>query len=99
MPTHEMPAASAGTWTLGDLTVNRIGFGTKRLAGSGALDLGTTRERDRAIDVLRKAIELGVDHIDTAAFYPTYAHTQQARHHFTALNWANELINRALAPY
>jgi pyridoxine 4-dehydrogenase len=80
-------AAAAGTWTLGDLTVNRLGFGAMRLTGSAAFDLGTPRDRDRSIQVLRQAVELGVNHIDTAAFY------------FSPLRSANELINRALAPY
>ncbi|RKR92981.1 aryl-alcohol dehydrogenase-like predicted oxidoreductase [Micromonospora pisi] len=87
MPTHKITAASAGTWTLGDLTVNRIGFGAMRLTGSAAFDLGTPSNRDRVIGVLRRAVELGVNHIDTAAFY------------FSPLRSANELINRALAPY
>ena len=72
-------AAAAGTWTLGDLTVNRMGLGAMRLTGDGP--------RDRAIAVLRRAVELGVNHIDTAAFY------------FSATRSANELINSALAPY
>jgi pyridoxine 4-dehydrogenase len=93
MLTHN--AAAAGTWLLGDLTVNRIGFGAKRLTGSGAFDLGTASDRDRVIGVLRRAIELGVNHIDTAAFYPTYARAEPVMD----LRWANELINRALAPY
>ncbi|WP_405016390.1 oxidoreductase [Kitasatospora sp. NBC_00070] len=80
-------AASSGTWTLGDLTVHRIGFGAMRLTGSAAFDLGTPSDRERSIAVLRRAVELGVDHIDTAAFY------------FSSLRSANELINRALAPY
>ncbi|MES4905814.1 MULTISPECIES: oxidoreductase [unclassified Streptomyces] len=80
-------AAAAGTWTLGDLTVNRLGLGAMRLTGSAAFDLGTPSDRDRSIRVLRRAIELGVNHIDTAAFY------------FSSLRSANELINRALAPY
>ncbi|GIG87866.1 oxidoreductase [Plantactinospora endophytica] len=87
MPTHKTTAASAGTWTLGDLTVNRIGFGAMRLTGSAAFDLGTPSDRDRVIGVLRRAVELGVNHIDTAVFY------------FSPLRSANELINRALAPY
>jgi pyridoxine 4-dehydrogenase len=70
---------TAGTWTLGDLTVNRMGFGAMRLTGDGP--------RDRAIAVLRRAVELGVNHIDTAAFY------------FSATRSANELINSALSPY
>jgi pyridoxine 4-dehydrogenase len=81
-------AADAGTWTLGDLTVNRLGFGAMRLTGPKALDpQSPPSNRDQAIGVLRRAIELGVNHIDTAAFY------------FSALRSANELINTALAPY
>jgi len=71
-------AAAAGTWTLGDLTVNRMGFGAMRLTGNAD---GTPSDRDRAVTVLRRALELGVNHIDTAAFY------------FSALRSANELIN------
>lgn len=77
-------AAAAGTWTLGDLTVNRLGFGAMRL--TKAADGGPS-DRDRVISVLRKAVELGVNHIDTAAFY------------LSPLRSANELINTALAPY
>jgi pyridoxine 4-dehydrogenase len=80
-------AAAAGTWTLGDLTVNRLGFGAMRLTGSAAFDLGIPSNRERSIAVLRQAVELGVNHIDTAAFY------------FSSLRSANELINTALAPY
>src|SRR5262245_7758969 len=47
----------------------------------------TPRDRDQAIAVLRKAVDSGVDHIDTAAFY------------FSSLRSANELINSALSPY
>jgi pyridoxine 4-dehydrogenase len=72
---------------MGDLTVNRIGFGAMRLTGTAAFDLGTARDREQSIQVLRRARELGVNHIDTAAFY------------FSNLRSANELINRALAPY
>ncbi|URN12333.1 aldo/keto reductase [Streptomyces radiopugnans] len=81
-------ADAAGTWTLGDLTVNRMGLGAMRLTGSGAFHDGTPSDRDRAVAVLRRAVhEFGVNHIDTAAFY------------FSSLRSANELINRALAPY
>ncbi|MFD5201408.1 aldo/keto reductase [Streptomyces sp. NPDC058375] len=82
-------AAASGTWTLGDLVVNRIGFGTMRLPQQGeAFDANAVPgDRDRAIRVLRRARELGVNHIDTAAFY------------FSRLRSANELINSALAPY
>jgi pyridoxine 4-dehydrogenase len=77
------------TWRLGDLTVNRIGFGAMRLPQVGAaLDpKARPRSREQAIEVLRTAVELGVDHIDTAAFY------------FSATRSANELINSALSPY
>src|SRR5581483_4406965 len=67
-----------------DLTVNPVGFGAIRLTANTD---GTPGDRDQAVSVLRRAIELGVNHIDTAAFY------------FSALRSANELINRALAPY
>ena len=58
-----------------------------RLTGSAAFHLGTPSDRDRSIAVLRKAVDLGVNHIDTAAFY------------FSSLRSANELINTALSPY
>ncbi|WP_393075920.1 aldo/keto reductase [Streptomyces sp. LN704] len=79
--------ASTRTWRLGDLTVNRVGFGAMRLTGTAPFDGGVPRDRERSIGVLRRAVELGVNHIDTAAFY------------FSATRSANELINRALAPY
>ena len=77
-------AALAGTWTLGDRTVNRIGFGAMRLTAHAD---GTPTDRDRMIRLLRQAVDLGVNHIDTAAFY------------FSPLRSANELINTALHPY
>ncbi len=81
-------ASASGTWKLGDLTVNRLGFGSMRLTQSGAAFAdGAPSDRDRALRVLRRAVELGVNHIDTAAFY------------FSPLRSANELINSALAPY
>jgi aryl-alcohol dehydrogenase-like predicted oxidoreductase len=79
-------ADAAGTWRLGDLTVNRLGFGAKQLTGDPAGD-GPPSDRRQAIAVLRRAVELGVNHIDTASFY------------FSPLRSANELINTALAPY
>lgn len=78
MTTSSSP--DAATARLGDRTVNRIGFGAMRL---GLGPDGTPRHFDRSIEVLRKAVELGVNHIDTAAFY---------RH-------ANESIAAALRPY
>jgi pyridoxine 4-dehydrogenase len=82
--TGPVDASDAGTWRIGDLTVNRIGLGAMRLTANAD---GRPSDRDRAISVLRRAINLGVNHIDTAAFY------------FSASRSANELINRALAPY
>jgi aryl-alcohol dehydrogenase-like predicted oxidoreductase len=71
-------AAESGTWTLGDLTVNRIGFGAMRLTANAD---GTPSDRDRAVAVLRRAVELGVNHIDTAAFYDSDAILTVARGH------------------
>ncbi|MFF9624701.1 aldo/keto reductase [Streptomyces griseosporeus] len=87
MTMETITAHAAGTWRLGDRTVRRIGFGAMRLTGSAAFHLGTPSDRDRSIAVLRRAVELGVDHIDTAAFY------------FSRLRSVNELISTALAPY
>ena len=77
------------TWRLGDLTVRRVGFGAMRLPQRGTAFDRAARPRDRAqaIAVLREAVRLGVNHVDTAAFY------------FSATRSANELINSALAPY
>ena len=58
-----------------------------RLTGTAAFDLGERRDRDTSVAVLRRAVELGVDHIDTAAFY------------FSPWLSANQLIHAALAPY
>ncbi|MBB5935031.1 oxidoreductase [Streptomyces zagrosensis] len=89
MTPETITADASGTWTLGDLVVNRIGFGAMRLTqnGEALIPDATSSDRAKAIDVLRRAVELGVNHIDTAAFY------------FSPLRSANELINRALAPY
>lgn len=68
---------------LGDKPVNRIGFGAMQLAGPGVFGAPSDPEGARAI--LRRAVELGVDHIDTAQFYGP--------------NVVNELIREALYPY
>jgi pyridoxine 4-dehydrogenase len=68
---------------LGRFSVARIGFGAMQLPGPGAM--GPPRDRDEALAVLRRAVELGVDHIDTAQFYGP--------------DVANELIRKALHPY
>ncbi|MEU9448881.1 aldo/keto reductase [Streptomyces sp. NPDC048277] len=82
-------AAAAGTWKLGDLEVNRIGYGAMRLTGNGMMGNsdGTPIDRDAAVGLLHSAFEQGVNHIDTAAFY------------FSPLRSANELINRALSSW
>src|ERR1700728_1081713 len=68
---------------LGRFSVARIGFGAMQLPGPGVM--GPPRDRDEALAVLRRAVELGVDHIDTAQFYGP--------------DVANELIREALHPY
>ncbi len=75
---------NAGTFSLGgDLTVHRLGFGTMQLPGPGVW--GPPEDHDEAIRVLRRAVELGVDFIDTADSYGPYV--------------AEELIREALHPY
>jgi pyridoxine 4-dehydrogenase len=68
---------------LGPVSVARIGFGAIQLPGPGAF--GPPRDRGQALAVLRRAVELGVNHIDTAQFYGP--------------NVSNELIREALHPY
>lgn len=63
--------------------VNRVGFGAMQLPGPGVM--GPPRDHDQAIAVLRRAVELGVNHIDTAQFYGP--------------DVANALIREALHPY
>ncbi|MGG7613952.1 aldo/keto reductase, partial [Streptomyces sp. ZG43] len=85
-PPPHPSALDSGTWQLADdlPAVRRVGYGSMRLPGP--LD-GPGPDRERALRVLRRAVELGVNHIDTAAFY------------FSTTRSANELINAALAPY
>ncbi|HEY3877496.1 MAG TPA: aldo/keto reductase [Trebonia sp.] len=87
MNSPALDAAAAGTWRLGDLTVNRLGFGAMRLTGRLPFGHGAPSDRASSLAVLRRAVELGINHIDTAAFY------------FSPLRSANELIATALAPY
>src|SRR5918999_4243651 len=61
------PAAAAGTVSLADLTVNRMGLGAMRLTGPGVI--GEPDDPESAKAVLRRAVELGVNLIDTAASY------------------------------
>ncbi|MHB1536822.1 MAG: oxidoreductase, partial [Acidimicrobiales bacterium] len=72
-----------GTATLAGRPVARIGFGAMQLPGPGVW--GPPRDRETALAVLRRAVELGVNHIDTAQFY--------------GAGVANELIHAALHPY
>jgi aryl-alcohol dehydrogenase-like predicted oxidoreductase len=76
-------AAAAGTVALGDLTVNRLGYGAMRITGKGIW--GPPADHAAAIATLRRAVELGVNFIDTADSYGP--------------NVSEELIAEALAPY
>lgn len=76
-------AATAGTLQIGDMTVYRMGFGAMRLTGSGIW--GWPDDRDNAVHVLKRAIELGVNFIDTADAYGPETN--------------EELIAQALHPY
>jgi pyridoxine 4-dehydrogenase len=80
----EAGVASVSTFTIGgDLTVNRLGFGTMRLTGRGVW--GEPANRTEALAVLRRAVELGMNLIDTADAYGP--------------NVAEELVAEALHPY
>ena len=63
------PALSlpGGTWTLGDLTVDRFGYGAMQLAGTWVM--GPPADREGALAVLREAVDLGITHIDTSDAY------------------------------
>ena len=75
--------ASAGTFRLGDRTVNRMGYGAMQLTGPHVF--GPPKDRAAAIAVLREAITAGVNHIDTSDYYGPYV--------------VNEIIREALHPY
>jgi len=62
-----LPAHASGTFTIGERTVHRLGFGTMRLTGPGIW--GEPVDRDQCVAVVRRAVELGVDLIDTADSY------------------------------
>jgi aryl-alcohol dehydrogenase-like predicted oxidoreductase len=83
--TINTPSASlpGGTWTMGDLTVTRFGYGAMQLAGPGVM--GPPADRDGALAVLREATGLGITHIDTAGAYGPRV--------------TNHLIREALHPY
>ncbi|BDZ52152.1 oxidoreductase [Frondihabitans sucicola] len=84
MTTELLPAQDAGTFDLGgDLTVNRLGYGTMQLTGAGVW--GDPKDPAEAVRVLRRALELGVNFIDTADSYGPAV--------------AEPLIAKALKPY
>jgi pyridoxine 4-dehydrogenase len=79
-----LSAAAAGTFTIGgDLTVNRMGYGAMRITGPGIW--GPPADKEGALATLRKAVDLGVNLIDTADSYGPYV--------------SEELIAEALYPY
>ncbi|MGV9980938.1 aldo/keto reductase family oxidoreductase [Micromonospora wenchangensis] len=80
MPTRSLPG---GTWTLGDLTVTRFGYGAMQLAGPGVM--GPPADPDAALAVLREVVALGITHIDTSDAYGPHV--------------TNRLIREALHPY
>jgi pyridoxine 4-dehydrogenase len=73
----------SGAFTLGDRVVKRLGYGAMQLAGPGVF--GPPKDHGAALAVLREAVALGVNHIDTSDFYGPYV--------------TNRLIREALAPY
>jgi len=77
------PSASGAITIGGDLTVHRLGFGAMRITGEGVW--GAPRDHDEAVRVLRRAVELGVNFIDTADAYGP--------------DVSEELIHEALHPY
>ncbi len=84
MHTHTTPAAGAGTFAIGgDLTVNRMGFGAMRITGDGIW--GPPKDHAGAVRLLQKAVELGINFIDTADSYGPHI--------------SEEIIAEALHPY
>jgi len=77
------PIQASGTFNIGELTVHRLGYGAMQITGLGVW--GPPKDHDQAIRVLRRAVELGVDLIDTADSYGPYV--------------SEELIREALWPY
>lgn len=74
---------TAGTFTLGDCTLRRLGYGAMQLAGPGVF--GPPKDRAGALAVLREAVASGINHIDTSDFYGPHV--------------TNQLIREALHPY
>lgn len=82
MTSTSLPAL-ADTWSLGDRTVSRFGYGAMQLAGPWVM--GPPADREGAIAVLREAVERGITHIDTSDAYGPHV--------------TNEIIREALHPY
>ncbi|HEX9065233.1 MAG TPA: aldo/keto reductase family oxidoreductase [Streptosporangiaceae bacterium] len=80
MTEQELPG---GTYPTADFELTRVGYGAMQLAGPGVF--GPPKDRDAAIAVLRAAVDLGINHIDTADFYGPHV--------------TNEIIREALYPY
>jgi aryl-alcohol dehydrogenase-like predicted oxidoreductase len=77
------PVHASGTFSIGSKTVHRLGFGAMRLTGKGIW--GPPADHDEAVRVVRRAVELGVDFIDTADSYGPHV--------------SEEIIREALYPY
>ncbi|MDI5938128.1 MULTISPECIES: aldo/keto reductase family oxidoreductase [Micromonospora] len=77
------PSLPGGTWTLGDLTVTRFGYGAMQLAGPWVM--GPPADHHGALAVLREAVALGITHVDTSDAYGPHV--------------TNRLIREALHPY
>jgi pyridoxine 4-dehydrogenase len=80
MTTANLPG---GRYPVGDFELTRVGYGAMQLAGPHVF--GPPKDRDEAIAVLRAAVELGINHIDTSDYYGPYV--------------TNEIIREALSPY
>ncbi len=80
MASHDLPG---GVYRVGDLDLARVGYGAMQLAGPRVF--GPPKDRAAAVAVLRAAVDLGINHIDTADFYGPHV--------------TNEIIREALAPY
>ncbi len=80
MTTSNLPG---GRYPVGDFELTRVGYGAMQLAGPHVF--GPPKDRDEAIAVLRAAVELGINHIDTSDYYGPYV--------------TNEIIREALSPY
>jgi pyridoxine 4-dehydrogenase len=80
---HQTNLGGSFTLSGGDVTLNRMGYGAMQLAGPGVW--GPPRDIDAALAVLREAVALGINHIDTSDYYGPHS--------------TNQLIRQALAPY